>query len=1001
MLPYTSLAQDSRPIVRLIYFIPSDRQSQPDIDAKMDRLIKDVQQAYASIMEGHGFGKKTFLFETGAQGKAVVHHIKGKFNDAYYRNLSSAVTVEIQEEFNLSENIYLIAVDTSSEHLFNTNHICGVASLGSTYRGMAIIPAYGHCFSTFVTAHELGHAFGLHHDLRPQANRVLAYTDDPLDDPLDETMVTSFCAAEWLDAHRAFNSGRPSVNTHTAIKMLPPTLAFPPNAIRLRFKVTDPEGLHQVQLLQEEGLQGQQRTAYGGLMHCKGLNGTTDTTVEFVTTLLLPRSKFVNLQAIDVHGNFIYALFPIDITALLPRPKVVSIPDPNLAAAVRKEIGDSITTHTMLHLLVLGVSNSGITDLTGLEHAHNLKWLSLRNDKYVSGTGVHNNNAVSDFSPLSGLTQLTWLELGNNAISDVSTLAGLTQLRSLDIARNLILDVSPLATLTQLTHLNLNGNSISDVSPLATLTQLKSLYLNRNHISDVPPLATLTQLTQLQLDSNSISDVSLLATLTQLKSLSLNGNSISDMSPLATLTQLRGLKLRGNSISDVSSLATLTQLTHLDLDSNSISDVSPLATLTQLKSLILIGNSISDVSPLATLTQLTGLYLSVNYISDVSPLATLTQLTRLYLNRNHISDVSPLATLTQLTRRELDLNPQAPLKLNGNPLSYVSISTHIPAMQAKGIDLQFDNIAHPALVKISGDTQEGTGGVVLATPFVVKAIDTRGKPVRGVSVTFGVTTGSGKLSATTITTDTTGKAHTLLTLGRNPGKHTVTATAAEITQSVLTFTAVAVGKPMQSAMDINGDGVVNIQDMVLVSSNFGQTGENAADINGDRIVNISDLILVAGALGEGTAAAPALHLSDLKGLTAAEVQDLLTQARQMALTDPAYLRGIAMLEQLLVLLLPRETALLPNYPNPFNPETWIPYQLAEPAEVALTLYGVDGRVVRRLTLGHQSAGMYHSKNRAAYWDGQNGQGEHVASGVYFYTFSAGDFTATRKMLIRK
>ena len=99
--------------------------------------------------------------------------------------------------------------------------------------------------------------------------------------------------------------------------------------------------------------------------------------------------------------------------------------------------------------------------------------------------------------------------------------------------------------------------------------------------------------------------------------------------------------------------------------------------------------------------------------------------------------------------------------------------------------------------------------------------------------------------------------------------------------------------------------------------------------------------------------------------------------------------------------IPEEPALLVNYPNPFNPETWIPYQLAEPADVALTIYDIHGRVVRDLNLGHQRAGIYQSKSRAAYWDGRNAQGEPVASGVYFYTLKAGDFTATRKMLIRK
>lgn len=113
-------------------------------------------------------------------------------------------------------------------------------------------------------------------------------------------------------------------------------------------------------------------------------------------------------------------------------------------------------------------------------------------------------------------------------------------------------------------------------------------------------------------------------------------------------------------------------------------------------------------------------------------------------------------------------------------------------------------------------------------------------------------------------------------------------------------------------------------------------------------------------------------------------------------------QGIANLQILLdSLIVPQETALHANYPNPFNPETWIPYQLAAPSEVTLTIYDMNGGVVRHLEIGHQPAGLYRSHSRALHWDGRNDRGESVVSGLYFYTLSAGDFTATRKMLIKK
>ncbi len=221
-----------------------------------------------------------------------------------------------------------------------------------------------------------------------------------------------------------------------------------------------------------------------------------------------------------------------------------------------------------------------------------------------------------------------------------------------------------------------------------------------------------------------------------------------------------------------------------------------------------------------------------------------------------------------------------------------------------------------------------------------------------------------------------------------------------------TFTRIKNGEVVPSgpagpavAGDVNRDSVVNIQDLVMIASLFGQQDEHA-DVNDDGIVDIADLVLVASAIG-ASAGAPAIPGSALETLAAADVQRWVTQAQQVALIAPASQRGIRFLQHILAALTPKATALLSNYPNPFNPETWIPYQLATPAEVTVTIYAANGAVVRTLALGHQRAGSYDSRSRAAYWDGRNEVGERVASGVYFYTLQAGDFAATRKMLIVK
>ena len=210
--------------------------------------------------------------------------------------------------------------------------------------------------------------------------------------------------------------------------------------------------------------------------------------------------------------------------------------------------------------------------------------------------------------------------------------------------------------------------------------------------------------------------------------------------------------------------------------------------------------------------------------------------------------------------------------------------------------------------------------------------------------------------------------------------------------------------------DVNQDGQVDILDLVAAAGSIGSPRPNTrADVNGDGIVDILDLVAITGSphwgrsvgiikVREPNATAPT---ASALTLTPETVREWITLARIKNDGSLLFRRGILNLESLLAARVPSETRLLLNYPNPFNPETWIPYQLSASADVSVSIYAIDGCLVRRLELGHRSAGIYRSRSRAAYWDGRNEFGERVASGLYFYTLTAGDFTATRKMLIRK
>lgn len=161
------------------------------------------------------------------------------------------------------------------------------------------------------------------------------------------------------------------------------------------------------------------------------------------------------------------------------------------------------------------------------------------------------------------------------------------------------------------------------------------------------------------------------------------------------------------------------------------------------------------------------------------------------------------------------------------------------------------------------------------------------------------------------------------------------------------------------------------------------------DVNQDRRVDNIDALLVFLYIGADAGDLRQYDINNDGDIDLTDVQ-LVMNNRDTQLAAPTRAEST-----------PNQTLLLTNYPNPFNPETWIPYKLSKPAEVTVTIHTADGYLIRTLTLGHQPAGIYQSKTRAAYWDGKNTHGELVASGVYFYTLEAGEFAATRKMLIRK
>ena len=212
--------------------------------------------------------------------------------------------------------------------------------------------------------------------------------------------------------------------------------------------------------------------------------------------------------------------------------------------------------------------------------------------------------------------------------------------------------------------------------------------------------------------------------------------------------------------------------------------------------------------------------------------------------------------------------------------------------------------------------------------------------------------------------------------------------------------ATSTAKKDNAAYDVNGDGAVDNTDASLVAAAM-NTSNTKYDVNGDGTVNFLDLLLVFDNRDDTAAAAPTvvgMKLSAVQIDVIEEQIDLLIATNDRS---PAALRTLVYLQQLLVTARPEKTQLFANYPNPFNPETWIPYELATDTHVTITIYNTQGVVIRTLQFGHQSAGYYTDRDRAAYWDGRNALGEQVASGLYFYQLETDEMSSMRKMVILK
>ena len=737
-----------------------------------------------------------------------------------------------------------------------------------------------------------------------------------------------------------------------------------------------------------------------------------------------------NLEELRLRGN--------PLSDLSPLSGLTTLKEVELSG---ESLSDLSPLAGLINLEGVGAWHTSISDISPLAGLTKLRWLELM------------DNQISDLSPLAGLTNLKRVEFYALHEPDLSPLKDLTGLVRFRIGSSGISDISPLAGLINLEELELFSNRrISDVSPLGSLRKLRRLRLERNNISDVSPLATLHNLEELQLQLNNISDISPLDGLSENTRIYWFGNpgfpqggpkiegpwlwvlvpgegfwdevdllsqasdgAVTELG-IATSGATEGNPIGENvwtshKIAPVGGDNIRSMLTAIGMEGDNNRDSVVYGSITlysprEQQTQVFAGSDIVHKVWLnGELVQENFSWVWANDYQDFSPV-TLKQganvlLVAIYDSGGEFSGYFGFEPSTEYTV----ISPGTGFAFSTDTTSVRVGDTFTLRIDAEKVtdlagwqfDLTFDPNVLEAVEVNEGDFLKKGGGT---TFFQRGAIDNAGGEITGLSaalISKGGVTGTGVLLSVTFSAKADGNSQLAL--------HNFqfgSSTGAVIPAGVRDLTITVESKP---AWDVNADGQVSILDLILVAQDMGSaaSANSKVDVNRDGIISILDLILVAQHMGESTtSASPSILAMDgIEGLDPAMIQTWIEQAQVEDDGSVAFREGIAYLQSLLASLIPEETALLPNYPNPFNPETWIPYQLSKPAEVTLRIYAVNGVLVRTLALGQTPAGIYQSRSRAAYWDGKNDVGESVASSIYFYTLTAGDFTATRKLLIRK
>ena len=984
--------------VRMIYFLPNDLPFRADVIQNMKDAILKAQTFYADQMQVHGYGTKTFQFETDAKGEPKVHRVNGQHPFAHYDNtLGTAVLEELRQTFDLGANIYFIVLGADALRQGNGQPAEGVGHRRGKNGGDIVVP---NEFTLFTVAHELGHTFGLGHDFRDDSY-IMSYGNRQ-----DSTL--SACAAEFLFVSPYFNTSIPIAGgpPPTIELISSPTYPSGAKSILVRLKVKAAEEIHQVQLFSLQGLQ-----AY------RGLAGKKEAIVEFEYNGIFEPAGFISLsdaaahnifvQAVDTDGNVGFTRFTL---AEMPASYITTFEGQTgrIHSVSFSPDGGTLASASGNTVMLWEIA-TGANIATFKSSAYSI---AFSPDGEILVSGGRDGLKLWDVATGRNVATLSQGLVRSVAFSPDGMLLASggdnIELWDMSTRRNI-------ATMGRKTELTFKSFTSVSFSPDGTTLASGSEY----HEIKLWDVATRRNIATMVDDPPVVLSVSFSP----------------DGTTLASSGGFGGIKLW-----DVATRRNMTTLSQgIVLSVAFLPDRMTLAS----------GHWGGEVGlwDVATGSQIDAFahasqqVLTVAFSPDETILASGDE-----DGTVNLWDVGTI--LTQEVAQE-EVNTEGDLAAAGPKIEGPWLWMLVPTDQkteAKPSALRKDHLAAASNGAVT-EAQIATEGAAEGDR-VGNRVWTLGKlsPISRDNMNeMANTTRLGKgyidyhIAYGSIVLDSPQEQNTWMYAGSDDN-HKVWLNGALVHEQLnwywahdyqesfpvtlrkgknVLLVAVEDGAGAWSGFfgfetdavyrilppplreDVNKDNIVNILDLTFVAAHFGKQGEHVADVNGDNIVNILDLTRVAAAFGNAAAAPEAAGLHPNTPLTRALLQQWLQQAHQLNRTDATFQRGILILEKLLATLTPKETILLPNYPNPFNPETWIPYELAKAAEVTVSIYATDGKLVRTLALGHLPAGVYQSRHRAAYWDGKNETGESVASGTYFYQLQADHVSMLRKMVILK